>query len=140
MKERFNMRLWHYTLLPYLPKSQLIAQKRECDLIWKDLFNGKQTNHILINYIWSYHQPDIELYQYYTMLADEFDRRGFKFNFSEYINEDYYRITLHPFANHHNNQYLIQCFYNLQEKADCGIVPIEQFNRVLKTCEIYGIS
>lgn len=110
------MRLWHYELLPYLPKSQLIAQKRECDLIWKDLASGKQTNHILINYIWTYHKPDIELYQYYTMLADEFDRRGFKFNFSEYINEDYYRVTLHPFANHHNKQYLIQCFYNLQEK------------------------
>ena len=110
------MRLWHYELLPYLPNSQLLAQKRECDLIWKDITEGKQTNHILINYIWEYHKPDVELYQYYTMLADEFDKRGFNFNFSKYIDKDYYRVTLHPFANHHKEQYLIQCFYNLQEK------------------------
>ena len=44
------MRCWHYKLLPYLPNSQLIAQKRECDLIWKDIAKGKQTNHILIIY------------------------------------------------------------------------------------------
>lgn len=110
------IRLWHYTLLPYLPKSQLLAQKCECDLIWKDLANDKQTNHILINYMWSYHQADIEFFQYYSMLADEFERRGYNFNYSEYITKDYYRIHLHPFANHHDHQYLVQCFYNLQEK------------------------
>ena len=55
------MRLWHYKLLPYLPKGQLLAQKRECDLIWKDIKNGKKTNHILINYIWDYENPVKEL-------------------------------------------------------------------------------
>ncbi len=109
------MRLWHYQLLPYLPKSQLIAQKRECDLIWKDLFNGKQTNHILINYIHNYTYED--LFEYYSLLADEFKKRGFKFNYSEYITMDYCRKPSHRcFVNHHNQQYLIQCFYNLQEK------------------------
>ena len=110
------MRLWHYALLPYLPKSQLIAQKRECDLIWKDLANNKKTNHILINYMWTYYKPDVELFQYYSMLADEFERRGFNFNYSQYIDADYYRTNYVPFANHHNQQYMIQCFYNLQEK------------------------
>ncbi len=110
------MRLWHYTLLPYLPKSQLLAQKRECDLIWKDIANGKQTNHILINYIWTYVEYEAELFDYYSLLADEFERRGFNFNYSEYINKNYYRFNNTPFERHHNHQYLIQCFYNLQEK------------------------
>ena len=43
------MRLWHYKLLPYLPKSQLIAQWRELNSIYK-----KQDRHILINYIYDY--------------------------------------------------------------------------------------
>lgn len=112
------MRLWSYQLLPYLPKSQLIAQKRECDLIWKDIALGKKTNHILINYIWDY--PYDELFDYYSLLADEFEKRGYNFNYSEYITKDYYRLTKEPFANHHNQQYLIQCFYNLQEKYNRG--------------------
>ena len=45
------MRIWHTKILPYLPRMQLLSQKREIDLIWKDLANGKQTNHVLINYI-----------------------------------------------------------------------------------------
>ena len=44
------MRIWHRDLLPYLPKSQLLAQKRECDLIWKDIANGKQTLNEINNY------------------------------------------------------------------------------------------
>lgn len=108
------MRLWHYKLLKYLPASQLIAQKRECDLIWKDIAENKKTNHILINYIHEYTYD--ELFDYYSLLADEFERRGFRFNYSQYIIDDYMRNTSHPFADHHNQQYLIQCFYNLQEK------------------------
>ncbi len=43
------MRLWHYKLIPYLPKSQLLAQWRELNSIFK-----KQDKHILINYIYDY--------------------------------------------------------------------------------------
>ena len=110
------MRLWHRDLLRYLPASQLLSQKRECDLIWKDLAQGKQTNHILINYIWSYQEYELELFDYYSLLADEFERRGFKFNYSKHIVKDYHRFGNTPFEEHHNQQYLIQCFCNLQEK------------------------
>ena len=33
-----------------------------------------------------------------------------------YIPKDFSK----PFVNHHNNRYLLQCFYNLQEKYDRG--------------------
>ncbi len=117
------MRLWHYKLLPYLPKSQLIAQKRECDLIWKDIANGKKTNHILINYIWEYVDYLKELSIYYRLLKDEFDKRGFKFNAKNHrfrwFTEDYVK-SYKPFNIHHNDRYLLQNFYNLQEKYDRG--------------------
>jgi uncharacterized protein (TIGR02328 family) len=110
------IRLWHYDLLPYLPKSQLLAQKRECDLIWKDIANDKQTNHILINYIWKYDVANFSMY--YLKLYAEFEKRGYKFNVStNYIPTKYF---FEPYQEHHNKQYLIQCFYNLQEKYTRG--------------------
>lgn len=113
------MRLWHYELLPYLPKSQLLAQKRECDLIWRDLRLERKTNHILINYIWQYDDYEQELLKYYLILKQEFDKRGCKFNNSVpiiFVREG----SDKPFKLHHNNRYLWQCFYNLQEKFDRG--------------------
>lgn len=112
------MRLWHVNLLPYLPNSQLLAQKREVDLIWKDIAEGKKTNHILINYIWEYENPKAELFAYYLELYKEFDNRGFKFNSSK--NCDVKVIERHPlahiFGRHHNHEYMKICYYNLKEK------------------------
>lgn len=115
------MRLWSYQIIPCLPDSQLLAQKRECDLIWKDISNGKQTNHILINYIWKYPEQErnLRLASYYYLLEEEFEKRGFRFkdNCPVLI----YKTELYnkPFIEH-DNRYLIQCFYNLQEKYDRG--------------------
>ena len=113
------MRLWHYELLPYLPKSQLLAQKRECDLIWKDIANGRRTNHVLINYIWDYDCPDLRLYMYYELLKEEFERRGFKFRWSKNANT-FCVSKENPFPIHHNNRYLIECYFNLEEKRRRG--------------------
>lgn len=115
------MRLWGWQILPFLPKSQLLSQKRECDLIWNDIANGKQTNHILINYIWEYEDYKKELSLYYYLLKKEFDSRSFKFRICDdaYLLTEY-NLSEQPFKNHHNNRYLLQCFYNLQEKYDRG--------------------
>lgn len=122
------MRLWHYELLPYLPNSQLIAQWRELNSIFK-----KQDEHILINYIYEY--ADSELMGYTELVLNEVRRRGFKVNLSADSN---YRIWLFErmgikpsqgyavvlrqkyFVKHHTDRYLLQCFYNLQEKYDRG--------------------
>lgn len=104
------MRLWHIDILEYLPKSQLLSQKRECDLIWKDIKTGKKTNHILINYIWNY---DLSYFQsYYNDLRGEFDRRGFKFKDNSMGIELNKRLCYEE----HNFEYLEICFYNLKEK------------------------
>ena len=110
------MRLWCSEILPYLPNSQLLSQKRECDLIWKDIANGKKTNHVLINYIWKYKDYKKELSNYYTLLEREFRNRGFNFRVHEQANYNLDIDIPKPFKNHHTKQYLLQCFMNLEEK------------------------
>lgn len=51
------MRLWHIDLIPYLPKSQLLAQWRELNSIY-----AKQDRHILINYIYDYNRHYLKAY------------------------------------------------------------------------------
>ena len=113
------MRLWHYELIFYLPNSQLLAQWRELNSIYK-----KQDKHILINYIYEYQRED--LYSYSVKVVKEMYKRGFKINqksidnFRNYFKGYNVTETITPFENHHNNRYLLQCFYNLQEKYDRG--------------------
>lgn len=117
------MRLWHYKLIPYLPKSQLIGQWRELNSIFK-----KQDNHILINYIYEY--PRVNLFNYTILVINEMKNRGYKVktmsNFDNYFknienDDDLDKGSCfgeNPFPKHHNYRYFLQCFYNLQEKYD----------------------
>lgn len=113
------MRLWDFRLLPYLPDSQLLAQKRECDLIIKDATMGRKTNHILINYIYEYGGVDsISFEVYYALLYKEFKNRGFRFN-DKYQMVNWFYVEnplLEPFTRHHSNEYMTICYYNLKEK------------------------
>ena len=113
------MRLWNYKLLPYLPDSQLLAQKRECDLIIKDATLGRRTNHILINYIYEYGGVDsISFKTYYALLYKEFKNRGFKFN-DKYQMINWFYVEnppVAPFNRHHNKDYLTMNYWNLAEK------------------------
>ena len=117
------MRLWHYKLIPFLPNSQLLAQWRELNSIFK-----KQDNHILINYVYEY--PKEHLFAYSLEVISEMQRRNILVkawgNFDAYFNEFRSQYLVNhkqiekPFPDHHNNRYLLQCFYNLQEKYDRG--------------------
>lgn len=119
------MRLWHYKLIPYLPDSQLLAQWRELNSIFKN-----QPKHILINYVYEY--PKDDLYWYTNEILNEMRDRGFKYNlrasfddyfkgFKVFFDENGKSISIeNPFPDHHNDRYLMQCFHNLQEKFDRG--------------------
>ena len=116
------MRLWHWKLLPYLPKSQLIAQWRELNSIYV-----KQDKHILINYIYEYDR--VHLLAYSLLVIDELQRRDIQIrsldNFSKYFEHTKLLFagvlaTFQPFPEHHTRRYELQCFANLQEKYDRG--------------------
>lgn len=107
------MRLWHYKLIPYLPKSQLLAQWRELNSIFK-----KQDKHILINYIYDYDKR--VLHDYSCEVMSEMANRGYKIksteNFYNYFIDE--GITGYKGARfkEHDKEYLTICYYNLKEK------------------------
>lgn len=108
------MRLWHIDLIPYLPKSQLLAQWRELNLIFK-----KQPRHILINYIYNYDQTP--LIWYVMNVASEMLSRGYKCNMGNFCAYLYFlkpkfeKLTGVYFLEH-NKEYLTICYWNLREK------------------------
>lgn len=114
------MRLWHYKLIPFLPKSQLLAQWRELNSIFK-----KQDKHILINYIYDH---DKEYLRTYTWeILNEMMKRHFKIGSEALTNAcNYFEGKM--FRNcekdlhfpEHNIGYFRQCFFNLQEKFERG--------------------
>ena len=91
--------------------------------MFKDYLNDRQTNHILINYVWEY---DIKHFiSYYVLLEEEFKRRGYSFDkkiLSKVLSKkgNFVEIIKEPFPYHHNDRYLIQNFFNLEEKFDRG--------------------
>ena len=117
------MRLWHYKLIPYLPKSQLLAQWRELNSIFK-----KRDRHILINYIYDY--PKTDLLYYTRLVIDEMGRRRYKIKSFEKSDAYFANVSIndhlayfpadnpdfHPFEVEHDEGYLLICYFNLLEK------------------------
>ena len=109
------MRLWHYEIIGCLPKSQLVAQWRELNSIFK-----KQDNHILINYIYNYDKSYLKAYTDKVVL--EMQRRGYKIKSFENYNKYFEGIKCWGGEqfNEHNNEYLTICYWNLLEKYRRG--------------------
>ena len=118
------MRLWHKSLIPVLPRKQLLSQWRECCCIAKNISVNGTPNHILVNKVLEY--PMTHFYTYGFAVAAEMKYRGYKCDlerFTHYFTYPYETniIALGDiFRPWHNDRYLKQCYYNLQEKYDRG--------------------
>jgi uncharacterized protein (TIGR02328 family) len=127
------MRLWHYKLLPFLPDKFIIAEWRECIAIKRQWEKGT-LKHRLVKYVTNYHRG---CFIYYVdLVVEEMKNRNIKFNFDLY-NEIYEFCKpdlLKTFDNYleHNDRYLKQCYYNLQEKADRGIITTQEWKKINK--------
>lgn len=137
------MRLWHKDLIAVLPRQQLVSQWRECCCIAKNLADNNTPNHILVNKILDYH---IDEFIFYTNLVrDELRNRGYRisnqasetfidnietymFNNNIKTSNSFNKLKKEDiFKDWHNLQYLIQNFYNLEEKHDCGMFSHEEW-------------
>lgn len=126
------MRLWHYKLIPILPNKMLISQWRECIAIKRQWEKGT-LKHRLVSYVMDYSK--IYFLGYVLDIMEEMRKRNIK------INRKYYK-EISDFcegfttANYpeHNDRYLKQCYYNLQEKYDRGIVSEEDWNKIINQC------
>ena len=130
------MRLWHYELLPYLSDRMLTVQWGELNNIFKEKNDNK-----MVSYIYEY-EPQQLLY-YAGLVILEMQKRNidiFSFkNINVYFRNSYPSLALgrseefittkildmtqsgikykqNPFPKHHTNSYLLQCYFNIQEK------------------------
>ena len=137
------MRLWHKDLIPVLPRQQLLGQWRECCLIAKQISETGTPNHLLVNKIMDY--PLSHFFTYSQYIAEEMHSRGYKYDFNKF-NKWLPRGTgiygyvpyCWVFKNWHNDRYLKQCLFNLQEKYDCGGISEEEWQKIVEMAEVYG--
>lgn len=125
------MRLWAWQLLPYLPQKQLCSQWRECCCIARNISVNGTPNHILVNKIMNY--PLAHFIKYSHMVIDEMNRRGYLCSYdrlSRWISKEYDDLPDEDelFHDWHNYRYAVQCYFNLQEKYDCGGLTEEEWD------------
>ena len=136
------MRLWHYELIPYLPKAMVISQWQECIAIKRQWEKGT-LKHRLVSYVIGYDKRYFG--NYVSMILTEMTFRKIKHQkkyykeFNDFCGEriyDYGGYTGDVFRQH-NDRYLKQCLYNLQEKADRGIITQEEWQLIYNNFKEY---
>ena len=120
------MRLWHQSLIHYLPRQQLLGQHRECSAL-RGL--GWSKKHSVVDYVFKYDLA--HLYQYHLIVMHEMSTRGYNVGIRWYGRlyrgkrlpegtlEDvwtYYRTNDEIIYPEHNDDYLKECLLNLQSK------------------------
>lgn len=143
------MRLWHRELIPVLPKQQLLGQWRELCCIAALLAVDHTPNHILVNRITDY--PPEHFEAFCNLVIQEMKLRGviigdgslhniqdnvraWRLYLNEevpfnYVDKDWGMDLGEPiYGGWHNDRYLKQCLYNLQEKFDCYGIPSDEWD------------
>ena len=132
------MRLWHKDLIPYLPQKQLVAQWRECCCIARNISVNGTPNHLLVNKIMDY--PIGHFWFYTNCVIFEMKERGYNVDVEKFLK--WYRQIGEAFPNFdtcpedeiypewHSDRYLVQCYYNLQEKYDCGGLTDDEWHKI----------
>ena len=116
------MRLWHYALIPKLPRQQLLGQHRECCAL-RGMGWGRK--HSTVDYVFEY-SPKM-LFDYHMLVINEMVKRGYKVS-GEWLLEGYrgkrlraYFETLYesefPTYPEHNAEYFAECIENLAGKG-----------------------
>lgn len=116
------MRLWHKSMIKFLPDMQLKGQWRECALIADGIQKNGTPNHLLVNKIMEY--PMDDLLSYCRLVRKEMVKRGFIITRQSDFRMELlgtYRPVETPFDGWHNKEYLRICMSNLFEKHKYGI-------------------
>lgn len=133
------MRIWHKNLISVLPNQQLFDQWRDCCFIATNINSCDTIIDIFINRILDYNLS--HFYKYCCLIASEMATRGYKatdysidavfnsFDKDTRMTSEYITID-ELFASWHDNRYLTQCYYNLQEKYDCGAITYLDWQKI----------
>ena len=128
------MRLWHTSLIPVLPREQLVSQWREISACAGAIQTKGTPNHILVNFILDYDYDHFISYAYY--IRQEMTRRKYRTMNSVWdkivsLKPDWTLLPLEEvYKNKMSDFYLTVCYYNLYEKFDCGM--FDNFDEIEK--------
>lgn len=131
------MRLWHTSLISVLPKDQLVAQWRELSAIAGAIQKNGTPNHILVNFVMDYNWDHFISYAYY--IRKEMTSRGYRTMNSVWDkivslagdNLDYQILPLQEvYKDKMNSIYFLICYHNLLEKALCGGIKKEDWDKI----------
>lgn len=140
------MRLWHYELIEVLPKKQLVAQWRELLAIRGSIIKNGTPNHMLVNNVLKYNIDHFK--EYASRVYTEMLSRGYKPSADKYTLIEHWSAqgSFEPcqdikglFPGWHNDRYLAQCYFNLEEKYDCGGISDEEWKRIEKKVKFESI-
>lgn len=138
------MRLWHYEIIDKLPRKHLVSQFREVVGIYSMLKKDGFVNHCIVSKVVNY--PLEELRVYALLVCKEMKNRGFRMGQIPlqrlditYDDIDKFTIPdnikdLNLFTDWHNDRYLKQCYYMLEEKCDVKMITEEEFSKVREYC------
>lgn len=123
------MRLWHESLIPILPRQQLLGQHRECCALRG---NGWGKRHATVQYVFRY-RPE-RLFLYHKKVMNEMKKRGY--HIDPLWEDPFYRGKQCPRRDpkrfyekiafvkggesiypEHDQAYLEKCLENLREKG-----------------------
>lgn len=130
------MRLWNKSLIPVLPRQQLVAQWRELSTIAGSIKEKGTPNHILVNKVMDY--PFDHFITYAAAIRAEMTRRGYRtmdkvWDKIASLNPDYQLLSIEEIYNEWmDSEYLTICYYNLKEKWMCGGITDEEWNKIDK--------
>ena len=128
------MRLWNKDLIVVLPRQQLVALWREISSIAGAIQKNGTPNHILVNKVLDYDYD--HFISYAALVRAEMTRRGYRtmdsvWNKIVSLKPNYYQLDFKDiYPDWHNIRYLLQCYYNLQEKYDCGGIGEEDYKAI----------
>jgi len=142
------MRLWHYRLLKVLPDKMIVSQWRECIAIKRQWEKGT-LKHRLVSYVKDYDR--LYFYKYVGNICNEMINRDINYQVKyfdeicDFCGVNIFNVAFQDLNNYpeHNDRYLRQCYYNLEEKHDRGIIsdeewkPIEELYEGVIICQDY---
>jgi uncharacterized protein (TIGR02328 family) len=138
------MRLWHVELIPYLDNKRLTGQWRELLAIKGAIDKNGTPNHGLVNKIMDY---DIDVFKsYVAIIYNESLIRDFNFSKKKYDELMNWECDLFGSFNWecfvkkwHNDRYLRQNYFNLQEKSDNDMIPEKDWFKILSFYNTKGL-
>ena len=128
------MRVWHKDLIEVLPREQLVAQWRELSAMASNIKTKGTPNHILVNKVMNYSLDHFISYAYY--IRTEMTLRGYRTMETVWqkivsVKPDYVIVPFNElYKDWHETRYLRQCYFNLEEKYDCGGIGEEVFQKI----------